>query len=202
MFNDNNIGGGGPEGKWMNRNTGESLYVINSVMDGESMILITDHGELSGADIEYFMNNYIKADEDQTEYKVTDPESGAVAQMTEADKKNTPKPKSKLQQNDDDFLIDDIPYINPTQTQKIEKEEPIKNSDIIKKLFDKIESKPQINLTIDWADFPKNEISTLVNFLDVDIKDISRYIEKEFITTDEISREITKIIESKLNEDN
>lgn len=200
MFNDNNIGGGGPEGKWINRNTGESLYVMNSIMDGESMILITDHGELSGEDIEYFMNNYVKADDDQTEYKVTDSETGEIAQMTEADK--TSKQKSKLQQNDDNFLIDDIPYIQTTQTQKIEKEELIKNSNIIKKLFGKIESKPQINLTIDWADFPKNEISTLVNFLDVDIKDISRYIEKEFITTDEISREITKIIESKLNEDN
>jgi len=205
MFDDNNMMGGGPEGKWLNRNTGETLYVMNSVMDGESMVLITDHGELTGPDIEYFMNNYVKDSDDTTEYKVTDAETGAIAKMTDEDKQknNQPKPVSKLEKHDNDFFIDDIPYVPPVTQNQIKQEEPqLKNKDIIKKLFDKIDSKPQIRLTIDWADFPKNEISTLVNFLDVDIKDISRYIEKEFMTTDEISGEITKIIESKLNENN
>ncbi len=201
MFNDNNMMGGGPEGKWLNRNTGETLYVMNSVMDGDSIILITDHGELTGSDIEYFMNNYVKDSDDTTEYKVTDAETGTIAQMTEEDKKNQhqqQKQISKLEKHDNDFLIDDIPYV-PMKKQEQPKQEPqLKNKDIIKKLFDKIESKPQISLTIDWADFPKNEISTLVNFLDVDVQDISRYIEKEFITTDKISEEITKIIKSKL----
>ena len=196
-----NMIGGGPEGKWINRNTGESLYVMNSVMDGDMTVLITDKGELSGEDIEYFMNNYIKEDEgNNEEYQVVDEETGTIAKVSEANKKTKEKKVSKLKQADDDFFIDDIPYV-PTQKQEPTKQEPqLKNKDIIKKLFDKIDSKPQICLTIDWADFPKNEISTLVNFLDVDIKDISRYIEKEFITTDEISGEITKIIESKLNE--
>ena len=205
MFDDNNMMGGGPEGKWLNRNTGETLYVMNSVMDGESMMLITDHGELTGPDIEYFMNNYVKDSDDTTEYKVTNPETGAIAKMTDEDKQknNQPKPVSKLEKQDNDFFIDDIPYVPAVTQNQIKQEEPqLKNKDIIKKLFDKIESKPQIHLTIDWADFPKNEISTLVNFLDVDIQDISRYIEKEFMTTDEISGEITKIIESKLNENN
>ena len=208
MFDDNNMMGGGPEGKWTNRNTGETLYVMNSVMDGESMVLITDHGELTGPDIEYFMNNYVKASEDTTEYQVTNAETGTVTKMPENGKSQVKQQPtiSKLQKEDDDFYIDDIPYIstnNNTQIQQKTQEEPqLKNKDIIKKLFDKIDSKPQIHLTIDWADFPKNEISTLVNFLDVDISDISRYIEKEFMTTDEISGEITKIIESKLNENN
>ena len=205
MFDDNNMMGGGPEGKWLNRNTGETLYVMNSVMDGESMMLITDHGELTGPDIEYFMNNYVKDSDDTTEYKVTNPETGAIAKMTDEDKQknNQPKPVSKLEKQDNDFFIDDIPYVPAVTQNQLKQEEPqLKNKDIIKKLFDKIESKPQIHLTIDWADFPKNEISTLVNFLDVDIQDISRYIEKEFMTTDEISGEITKIIESKLNENN
>jgi hypothetical protein len=199
MFNDNMSMGGGPEGKWMNRNTGESLYVMNSVMDGESMVLITDHGELSGEDIEYFMNNYVKADDDQTEYKVTDGETGAVAKMTDSDKKNAPKQKSKLAQHDEDFYIDDIP-VNNIQINNNTTKKEIKNENIIKKLFDKIDSKPKIIVTVDWADFPKNELSTLINFLDVDINDISKYIEQEFITTDEISGEINKIILSKLDD--
>ena len=172
------------EGKWLNKMTGEVIYVTNYVNDGDTTIILSDHGQISADD---FMNNFIQASEEPV--------------TTTTVKSNETTAKENYKQTDDDFYIDDIPIelinnnnIN-TQTQ-IE----LKNESIIKKLFDKIESKPQIHLTIDWADFPKNEISTLVNFLDVDIDDISKYIEREFITTDEISGEITKIIQSKLND--
>ena len=183
----NEMDGMSLEGKWLNKMTGEIIYVTNYVNDGDTTIILSDHGQISADD---FMNNFVQASEEP------------IVNTTPI-KSNETTVKENYKQTDDDFYIDDIPIelinnnnnnIN-TQTQV-----ELKNESIIKKLFDKIESKPQIHLTIDWADFPKNEISTLVNFLDVDIDDISKYIEREFITTDEISGEITKIIQSKLND--
>ena len=184
-----NMSGMSIEGKWMNKNTGETIYVTNHVDDGDTTITISDHGQLS---IDDFMNNYIQSSDDN----VYDQKGNVVSKEENNNQKNI--------NTDEDFYIDDIPIdlinnnngINNSTQQKKE----LKNENIIKKLFDKIESKPKIILTIDWADFPKNEISTLVNFLDVDIDDISKYIEREFITTDEISGEITKIIQTKLND--
>ena len=193
----NEMGGMSIEGKWLNKMTGEIIYVTNYVDDGDTSIIISDHGQISMND---FMNNYIQASDDNLYDN-----NGNIIGKSENEINNT-KTNNNIK-TDDDFYIDDIPvelFNNTTTNTKKNNEDKLelKNEKIIKKLFDKIESKPQIHLTIDWADFPKNEISTLVNFLDVDISDISRYIEKEFMTTDEISGEITKIIESKLNENN
>jgi len=191
----NEMGGMSIEGKWLNKMTGEIIYVTNYVDDGDTSIIISDHGQISMND---FMNNYIQASDDNLYDN-----NGNIIGKSENEINNT-KTNNNIK-TDDDFYIDDIPvelFNNTTTNTKKNNEDKLelKNEKIIKKLFDKIESKPQIHLTIDWADFPKNEISTLVNFLDVDIDDISKYIEREFITTDEISGEITKIIQSKLND--
>jgi hypothetical protein len=63
---------------------------------------------------------------------------------------------------------------------QVETVEVNKNYDLINKIFVKNNSKPNIKLDIDWADFPANELKMLVDFLDVPKEDISDYISKKF----------------------
>ena len=48
-------------GKWINKMTGDVIQVVNNVIDGDDMILVTDKGTISMGE---FSNNYIQASED------------------------------------------------------------------------------------------------------------------------------------------
>ena len=47
--------------------------------------------------------------------------------------------------------------------------------------------------------FPEAQIQTLVNFLDISIDDISKYIIKNYVNAEALALEITEILKSKLN---
>ena len=73
------------------------------------------------------------------------------------------------------------------------------NDQIIKKVFDKLTTYPKINVDIKWDDFPEAQMQTLVNFLDISIDDISKYIIKNYVNVEALALEITEILKSKLN---
>ena len=57
------------------------------------------------------------------------------------------------------------------------------NTDFNSEVFDKVNAKPEINVTINFNEFPKEQIATLVNFLDVSIDDIANYLYTEYVKT-------------------
>lgn len=174
--NDNN--GMGITGTWMNKRTGQKVNVRQSVQDGDNMIIITDRGQIS---MDVFSRDYIQASDEIYD------ESGKVID-------------NKPMEMDEDLgaimdyengnagmpAYDPIPVVNP-------------NDQIIKKVFDKLTSFPEVKVDIQWDDFPEAQINTLVNFLDVKVADISNYIINNYVNSQALSESIDKILKDKLS---
>lgn len=174
--NDNN--GMGITGTWMNKRTGQKVNVRQSVQDGDNMIIITDRGQIS---MDVFSRDYIQASDEIYD------ESGKVID-------------NKPMEMDEDLgaimdyengnagmpVYESIPVVNP-------------NDQIIKKVFDKLTSFPEVKVDIQWDDFPEAQINTLVNFLDVKVADISNYIINNYVNSQALSESIDKILKDKLS---
>jgi hypothetical protein len=174
--NDNN--GMGISGTWMNKRTGQKVNVRQSVQDGDNMIIITDRGQIS---MDVFSRDYIQASDEIYD------ESGKVID-------------NKPMEMDEDLgaimdyengntgmsVYESIPVVNP-------------NDQIIKKVFDKLTSFPEVKVNIQWDNFPEAQINTLVNFLDVKVTDISNYIINNYVNSQALSESIDKILKDKLS---
>lgn len=209
---------GGPmiSGKWLNKTTGTVVNVRDSIIDGDNMIIITDKGQIPMYE---FSNDYIQASENIYD------ERGNIIGKEDVDLKDfqviTPKmiqdaEKAKQDFNDefinlDEFVndnnIDNESITNITVDksnqikecdiiERVEVKQVSKNYDIIDKVFNKIKSTPEISIDLKWEDFPKEQINTLINYLDVNINEIGEYITNKYINYDNINN----IILSKLDE--
>lgn len=182
-------------GEWMNKNTGQKIHVRNSIIDGDQMIIITNIGHMS---MEEFSRNYIQASNEIYN------ENGQVIGNENDNMQHQQKSINDINIetiNDQEYLIDDKPVkfdIAKQSTISIEQlpinQSQIKNIDLIKKVFSKINSEPEITVEIKWDDFPKEQISTLVNFLDVDVDDISKYLYSKYVNVDTVKEKINEII--------
>lgn len=165
-------------GSWMNKRTGQKVNVRQSVQDGDNMIIITDKGQIS---MEVFSRDYIQASDEIYD------ESGKVID-------NKP-----MEMDEDLSAIMD--YENSNNEMPAYAPAPVvnPNDQIIKKVFDKLTSFPEVKVDIKWDDFPEAQINTLVNFLDVKIEDISKYIINNYVNSQALSESIDKILNDKLN---
>ena len=84
-------------------------------------------------------------------------------------------------------------------TPQLQQSVTINNEQIIKKIFDKLTSFPEIDVNIKWDNFPEAQINTLVEFLDVKIEDISAYVIKKYINTETLSLKINEVLNEKLH---
>ena len=175
---DNNVGMG-ISGIWMNKRTGQKVNVRQSIQDGDNMIIITDRGQIS---MEVFSRDYIQASDEIYD------ESGKVID-------NKP-----MEMDEDLSAIMDYENGNNSITPSY-KPTPVvnPNDQIIKKVFDKLTSFPEVKVEIKWDDFPEAQINTLVNFLDVKIEDISKYIINNYVNSQALSKSIDEILNDKLN---
>lgn len=183
-------GPGGPmiSGKWINRLTGNIINVRDSIINGDEMVLITDKGQVSMDD---FSRNYVQASTD-----IYDDKGNIIGQeeidpndiVMSSKQINNPKLKN-AQQLGGDIQEDDMSQIMsvnntevnalttpvvPVQTPKAQEPQSEKVK-LIKTIFDKC-SQPEINLDIEWAAFPKNELEMLMNYFGVTQEEIAEYI--------------------------
>lgn len=179
-----NDSGIGISGRWLNKRNGQMINIRNSVMDGDNMIIITDKGQISMTE---FSRDYIQASDDIYD------ETGKIIGHEEVKHED-------YAENPDWLQIQEM--INTPHMHNVN--QPLKpvintNDQIIKKVFDKLTTYPKINVDIKWDDFPEAQIQTLVNFLDISIDDISKYIIKNYVNVEALALEITEILKSKLN---
>ena len=179
-----NDSGIGISGRWLNKRNGQMINIRNSVMDGDNMIIITDKGQISMTE---FSRDYIQASDDIYD------ETGKVIGHEEVKHED-------YAENPDWLQIQET--INTSRMHNVN--QPAKpvintNDQIIKKVFDKLTTYPKINVDIKWDDFPEAQMQTLVNFLDISIDDISKYIIKNYVNVEALALEITEILKSKLN---
>ena len=189
------------QGDWINKNTGQKIHIKNSVIDGDQMIIITNIGQLS---MDEFSRNYIQVSDDIYDM------NGKVITTNEYEQqinKNLPKVETLDTQ---EYIINDKPvdFNNIAITtdeakataftiNKSSNTTSITNIELIKKVFDKVNSKPEINVTINFNEFPKEQIATLVNFLDVSIDDIANYLYTEYVNENTVKEQIKSIIKKK-----
>ena len=179
-----NDSGIGISGRWLNKRNGQMINIRNSVMDGDNMIIITDKGQISMTE---FSRDYIQASDDIYD------ETGKIIGHEEVKHEDYAENPDWLQIQE---MMNTPRMHNVNQPTK-----PVINTNdqIIKKVFDKLTTYPKINVDIKWDDFPEAQMQTLVNFLDISIDDISKYIIKHYVNVEALALEITEILKSKLN---
>ena len=193
------------QGDWINKNTGQKIHVKNSVIDGDQMIIITNLGQLS---MDEFSRNYIQVSDDMYDMNGKIITTNEYAQQIN---KNLPKVETLDTQ---EYIINDKPVdFNNIERITITSDEAkataftidessnttsITNIGLIKKVFDKVNAKPEINVTINFNEFPKEQIATLVNFLDVSIDDIANYLYTEYVNENTVKEQIKSIINREL----
>lgn len=172
--------GMGLTGKWMNKRTGKAVNIRQTIQDGDNMIIISDQGQIP---MEVFSRDYVQVSDDIYD------ESGKVVGHEEA----TNSDIGAIEEYEKMYGVDPlVPQATPTVA-------PINNEQIIKKVFDKLSSYPQIDVNIKWDNFPEAQINTLVEFLDVNIDDISAYIIKNYVNVEALALEITEVLKDKLH---
>ena len=176
---EDNNDGMGISGAWMNKRTGQKVNVRQSIQDGDNMIIITDRGQIS---MEVFSRDYIQASDEIYD------ESGKVID-------------NKPMEMDEDLnaILEYENSINNVTSSHTIAPVVNPNDQIIKKVFDKLTSFPEVKVEIKWDDFPEAQINTLVNFLDVKVEDISKYIINNYVNNQALSESIDKILNDKLN---
>jgi hypothetical protein len=175
--------GMGITGRWMNKRTGKSINIRQTIQDGDNMIIISDQGQIP---MEVFSREYVQVSDDIYD------ESGKVVGHETA----TNSDIGAIEEYEKMYGVDPlVPQMSNSQPVAA----PINNEQIIKKVFDKLNSFPQIDVNIKWNDFPEAQINTLVEFLDVSIDDISAYIIKNYVNVEALALEITEVLKDKLH---
>lgn len=172
--------GMGLTGKWMNKRTGKAVNIRQTIQDGDNMIIISDQGQIP---MEVFSRDYVQVSDDIYD------DSGKVVGHEEA----TNSDIGAIEEYEKMYGVD------PLVPQATSTVASINNEQIIKKVFDKLSSYPQIDVNIKWDNFPEAQINTLVEFLDVSIDDISAYIIKNYVNAEALALEITEVLKNKLH---
>ena len=172
--------GMGLTGKWMNKRTGKAVNIRQTIQDGDNMIIISDQGQIP---MEVFSRDYVQVSDDIYD------ESGKVVGHEEA----TNSDIGAIEEYEKMYGVDPlVPQATPTAA-------PINNEQIIKKVFDKLSSYPQIDVNIKWDNFPEAQLKTLTDFLDISLDDISKYILKNYLNEDILVKSVSKMLEERLN---
>ena len=199
MFNIPNMGpmaGLGPmgdmtvQGKWINKRTGDVINVRDSVIEGDSMIIISDAGQI---DMETFSRDYIQqSDEVYDAPQIQNTKGTSVQSIIAEDPSIVSNGVNPLE-----VPLNEIPQ--STVTVK-EKQVTIGQYDMIDKIFVKNETEPKIKFEIEWTDFPAKELQMLVDYFDVSIDDISKYISKKFVDQQSIVDSLTSFVNKRVHE--
>ena len=189
-------------GKWTNIHNGQEIFVRDSFIDGDNMIVRTIDGNI--IPMTEFSNNYVQSqevDEATARSVIQQP----VAPQSYGDIK--PDFGEKVILKNDDTKDNNIKTNNlDTASQYVENHKEDKAEDkledklfrkktMIGKIFEKISTKPNINLTFDWTEYPEKEMSMLMEYFDVSNDDIANYIYKTYFNENIIKESILKLIQ-------
>lgn len=187
------MGGLGPmgdaqiSGKWVNKRTGQVITVRDAIIEGDNMIVISDVGQI---DMNEFSRDYIQqSDEVYEAPKIPQTPTATIGGIIK----------------EDPTIVSD--GVNPLEVPLTQINNPVKQSkqnighyEMIDKIFVKNETKPRINFEIEWANFPTKELQMLVDYFDVSIEDISKYISNTFVEQQLIADSLTEFVSKQITE--
>ena len=185
-------------GKWTNIHNGQEIFVRDSFIDGDNMIVRTIDGNI--IPMTEFSNNYVQSEE------VDEATARSVIQQPVAPQsygdikpdfgqKVIPKNDDTKDNNIKPSNLDQVSqYAENHKEDKIE-DKLFRKKTLIGKIFEKISTKPNINLTFDWTEYPEKEMSMLMEYFDVSNDDIANYIYKTYFNENIIKESILKLIQ-------
>lgn len=189
-------------GKWMNKLTGEIINVRDNIIDGDQMILITDKGQLS---MNEFSRNYIQASEEIYD------EHGTVIGKEAIDTDEIVHNANNIVDNDNEFHTIDVttisepPIIDHTRRLDLNfntnqfSTSNISNAYLlIDKIFKKKNLSPKITINIECDNFPSDELNMIIDYFDVSNKDVSDWMQQNFVSKKDIDNSISEFLDSKL----
>ena len=175
-------------GQWFNKNTGDVVTVVNNVIDGDEMIVITDKGPIKLQDFSEYMQvsdevydaNGRIVGKEQVDYKamVQEKPQTSVAEVKKPVQQKTP-PVNNLEFDDSNFTS--VP--EPAEFKATKPKQQVSNNDhIIGKFFDKIKDKDKlISIELNTDILPTNDLKTIIEYMDVSVKEIATYITEQII---------------------
>lgn len=189
-------------GKWTNIHNGTEIFVRDSFIDGDNMIVRTIDGNI--IPMTEFSNNYVQSEEvDEAtarsviqqpvapqSYGDIKPDFGEKVILKNDDTKDNNIKPSNLDQVSQ--------YVENHKEDKVEdklEDKLFRKKTLIGKIFEKISTKPNINLTFDWTEYPEKEMSMLMEYFDVSNDDIANYIYKTYFNENIIKESILKLIQ-------
>ena len=189
-------------GKRTNIHNGKEIFVRDSFIDGDDMIVRTIDGSI--IPMTEFSNNYVQSEEvdEATARSVI---QQPVAPQSYGDIK--PDFGQKVILKNDDTKDNNIKpnnldttsrYVETHKEDKAEdklEDKLFRKKTMIGKIFEKISTKPNINLTFDWTEYPEKEMSMLMEYFDVSNDDIANYIYKTYFNENIIKESILKLIQ-------
>ena len=178
------------QGKWINKRTGQVITVRDSVIEGDNMVVMTDIGQI---DMETFSRDYIQQSDEV--YDAPQTQNAPGTSMQEIADEDPTIFTGGL--NPLEVPLDQIPQSTVTVH---EKQVTIGHYDMIDKIFVKNETEPKIKFEIEWTDFPAKELQMLVDYFDVSIDDISKYISKKFVNQQAIVDSLTSFVNKRVHE--
>lgn len=188
------IGTGGDQitGQWSNPYTGQIVFARQMIDNGGEALIVTDQGVIPMTEF----GQFVRIDENQPnvssapqlQIPSVQTNIGGV-EMSDEDAKlltglNNPKPYSK------DLLNKPLNQQSTQQYSQIEVETKSTNYDIIDKLFKKFGTDININVSIDWNEFPKDKLETLTDIFDVPKKEIAEYLINKFLNKEKLSEQL------------
>lgn len=189
-------------GKWTNIHNGTEIFVRDSFIDGDNMIVRTIDGNI--IPMTEFSNNYVQSEEvDEAtarsviqqpvapqSYGDIKPDFGQKVILKNDDAKDNNIKPSNLDQVSQ--------YVENHKEDKVEdkmEDKLFRKKTLIGKIFEKISTKPNINLTFNWTEYPEKEMSMLMEYFDVSNDDIANYIYKTYFNENIIKESILKLIQ-------
>lgn len=194
------MGGGGPmvTGQWINQRTGEKVTVRDSYMDGENMYVTLTNGRT--ITMEEFQDYIQMGDE---EYDVNGNKKLASSKPTAKQKKQTYDPnvvfdgldaKSDTSDLQKKLLAKEVEEFGSTEEQTVMKQESTQQSsssqDMIMKILDKTAA-PHLIFTVEWDEYPVNELKMLKEYFNVSDEDIAKAIISKYVNTEDINKTVT-----------
>lgn len=166
-------------GAWMNKYTGDIVRVHNNIIDGDQMILITDKGQIT---MNEFSDNYIQASEDiyNDQGQIIDHAPVAIDEIKISQPSILDMPIGMTTSNY-------TQVIKENNTEKNKQTEEPESFKILDKFFNKIDNKENlIVIDIDFNILPKEKLETIVDYMDISVEELSQYIAKKIVNTENL----------------
>lgn len=193
-------------GCWIDTRNGSKVNVVNNVYDGDRMILVTSVGDI---DAEEFSRFFVKADE--TNKPVNEPiEKTTISDFKAEQMADDPSifsntteivtiSETPIIQNESKSNNIQHKVIDKSEKVNVAKEKESNTKSALDKFFAKIDNKPSFNVTMDWENFPKDQINMLCYLFDITIDDIAEYIQRVCLSEITVKNILINLLQQKLS---